>query len=98
MNKPREVELHDNVASRFNIQSEPGWVGPFTRDESPKARWKNGARVRKAKHETGDATPVGTPGTVLGSIYAPEVGVGYFVEWADRPHVAVFVVEWKIGP
>jgi hypothetical protein len=81
-----------------NIDIEDGWVGAFTRDQVPQAKFKNGARIEKILRETGDLSPLGTLGTVLGSMYAPEVGVGYFVEWDRTPRLAVMVVEDKLGP
>jgi hypothetical protein len=90
-------EITDDIADHFHIGHETGWRGPFTRREAPQARYPNGSRVRKAKHERGDVTTLGTMGTVLGSLYVPNVGVGYFVEWENRPRVAVFVVEYKVS-
>ena len=76
----------------------PGYTGCFTRDRYPLAKFDNGQRVVKVKEEDGDTHPVGSCATVLGSIGHPDIGVGYFVEWDDLPRVAVFVVEWKLGP
>jgi len=84
------------MADKLGIKSEPGWANPFTRNDAPQARWRVGARVRKVLQELGDMTPLGTLGTVLGSLYAPEVGAAYFVEWDCKPRVAVLVVEAKI--
>lgn len=81
----------------MSIGHEPGWSGVLSRDEQPEAKFKNGTRVRKMLHEAGDRTPLDTSGTILGSLYAPEVGVGYFVEWDDKPRTSVFVVEEKLG-
>lgn len=88
------------------LGSETGWIGVFTRHEAEGAI-PNGTRVVKARRESGDATPVGTCGTVLGSVNAAflgqdapdgweEITYAYFVEWADRPNVAVGVMDWKI--
>lgn len=82
----------------LDLRYEPGWVGGFTRQQSPDALYGNGVRIVKAKGERGDGTPLGTGGNVLGSIYHPALGFGYFIEWDDRPRTAVFVVGWKIGP
>lgn len=77
------------------------WIGAFTREQAPNAKFANGTRIRKAKQEAGDATPLGTKGTVLGSISHPDVRNGavlYFIEWDNRPKTAVGVIEWKLGP
>jgi hypothetical protein len=78
------------------VRNWPGWQGAFTRDQAPDALFRNGARIKKAKGEPLDRTPIGTKGTVLGSLQAHGVGIGYFVEWDDRKRLAVFVVGWKI--
>jgi hypothetical protein len=67
------------------------------RDQAAEALYPNGTRVLKDKGEPGDATPIGTKGLVLGSISHPEMGVGYFVEWDDKPGVPIFVVERKLN-
>jgi hypothetical protein len=81
---------------KLDIRHEPGWYGAFTRQQAPEALFKNEQRIKKALGEPGDGTPIGTIGTILGSLYAPELGVVYFVEWNNRPRVAVSVVAWKI--
>lgn len=73
----------------------------FTRDECPEAIYKNKERIRKAWGEPGDGTPLGTEGTVIGSITVPErpdVGTAYFIEWDNRPGMYVLVIEKKLGP
>jgi hypothetical protein len=84
----------------FPFEIEPGWSGAFTRAQAPGAM-PNGAKIVKGRGEVGDSTPEGAPGVVLGSFSHPEVcngAVCYFVEWADRPRVAVAVINWKIKP
>jgi hypothetical protein len=81
----------------LNIREEPGWVGGFTRDQADGALYPNGSRIRKNKGEPKDGTPTGTNGTVLGSIRVPGESPAYFVEWDNRPRVAVFIVEWKLA-
>jgi hypothetical protein len=76
---------------------EPGWTGAFTRQQAPGALFANTTRIRKDKSERGDATPLGTEGTVLGSYYVPERGFAYFVEWDDKPRLAVLVLGWKLA-
>jgi hypothetical protein len=66
-----------------------------TRDEAPGAM-KNGTRVRKVVSESGDAHPLGSLATVLGSLHHPTLGYAYFVEWDDRPRTATAVVGAKI--
>jgi hypothetical protein len=72
-----------------------GWRGAFVTDQYPGA-YPNGSLIIKTTSEPGDAHPVGTLGTVLGSMGHPKVGIGYFVEWQDMPRVAVFVQQGKI--
>lgn len=73
----------------------PGYVGVFTRETAPGA-WSPGTRIEKHFSEEGDGTPTGTKGTVLGSMAAPSIGHGYFVEWDNRPRFAVFVIPLKL--
>jgi len=84
---------------KAKLQEEPGWLGAFTRSQAGNAEFPNGARIRKAREEPGDRTPLGTCGTVLGSISNPLVRGGmvfYFVEWDDMRRVAVGVIASKI--
>lgn len=75
----------------------PGWHGMFTRNQAPGA-YRNGTRVVKIATDVGDTHPLGATATVLGSLYHPKVGFGYFVEWDSHRRSAVFVVPWKIRP
>jgi hypothetical protein len=93
--KPREIDISE-IADSLDIRNEDGWHGAFTRNSVRQAVFARGERIYKARHEPGDSTPVGTSGFVLGSIYLPEWGVGYFVEWSNRPRSAIFVVQAKI--
>jgi hypothetical protein len=68
----------------------------FTTEQAEGA-WPTGTHVIKIKAEPGDKHPVGATATVLGSIGAPGVGLGYFVEWDALPRHAVFVVAWKLA-
>lgn len=75
----------------LNIDFHEGYLSPFTRDQYPGAI-ENGARVAKlVRSDPTDITAPGTLGTVLGSIGAPGVGVAYFIEWDNRPRVAVLI-------
>jgi hypothetical protein len=85
-----------DVVAHFNIRLYPGYEGVFTRDEAPGAI-PNGTRIVKVWSENDKETPVGTNGTVLGSISHPNVGLAYFIEWDSRPRQAVLNVEKKIG-
>lgn len=77
----------------------PGYHGAFTREQAPGAI-ANGARIVKARMEEGDSTPLGTLGTVLGSMVHPDPAyygaIAYFIEWDDKPKIAVGVIEWKV--
>lgn len=87
------------------IGYERGWRGGFTRNQAEGA-YPNGSRIVKAREEDGDATPLGTGGTVLGSLDGsvldqrnPDGDVirfAYFIEWDTAPRVAVGVIDWKI--
>lgn len=89
----------------MRLGEEDGWVGVFTRDQVEGAI-PNGTRIVKARRESGDATTIGTQGTVLGSIDAASLGQQapdgtpvtyvYFVEFDSRPRVAVGIMDWKI--
>lgn len=84
------------LSAALGIRYHDGYTGAFSREQSPLADIPNGARVRKIKSEDADLTPTGTEGYVLGSLGHKELGVAYYVEWDNRPRVAVAVVSWKI--
>lgn len=91
-------ERAEYLQNEFHIGLEDGWIGVLTRDEAPQAKFKNGARIRKTINERGDLTPVGTGGRILGSIFSNVAGgVGYFIEWDDKPREAIFCIEGRIG-
>lgn len=85
------------MSTKPSIQEEPGWRGGFTRHQAPEAQFANGTQVIKSVSEALDGHAVGVRGVILGSIHAPEVGTGYFVEWSTSPKVAVFVIEAKLS-
>jgi hypothetical protein len=74
----------------------PGYTGLHVRDEAPGAL-PNGTRVRKVASDPADKHRNGDLGTVLGSMSAPLVGVGYFVEWDDSPRQAVFIAGDRVS-
>jgi hypothetical protein len=84
-----------------NIIGEPGWQGAFTRDQAEGAL-PNGATIVKDNSESNDATPNGTRGIILGSFAVPDpvmaaaVPFFYFVEWSNRPRIAIGCVSTKI--
>jgi hypothetical protein len=90
----------------WTVGSEPGMVGAFTRHQAEGAI-PNGTRIVKARGESGDATPLGVGGVVLGSLAGGHLGerapdgtlveYGYFVEFDNRPGFAVGVIDWKIA-
>lgn len=80
----------------MKFTEEAGWVGGFTREQAEGAI-QNGSTIVKVWSERGDTHPVGTKGTVLGSIHHPQLGYLYFVEWETLPRVAVGVIGEKIG-
>jgi glutamine amidotransferase PdxT len=82
----------------MGLHYERGWRGAFTRAQAPNARFANGSRIVKALCELDDTTPLGTRGTVLGSIYHPELArPAYFVEWDNAKRTARFIAEWKLA-
>jgi hypothetical protein len=78
----------------YNILTEHGYLGAFTRDQAPGAI-ANGTHIVKTRTEEGDANPIGATGVVLGSLCHEEKYL-YFVEWDSLPRVAVGVSDWKI--
>jgi hypothetical protein len=91
--------IDEHILRALNIRNHPGYLGAFTRD-SVEGAIPNGTRIVKAKQEADDATPLGTEGVVLGSIFAANISESpmYFVEWANKPKFAVGVIGWKIAP
>lgn len=84
----------------YTLREEPGWYGVFTRSQVEGAI-PNGTRIVKSMCQPGDANPVGTHGTVLGSLPTDKVPGGgsfYFVEWDTSPKYAVGVRGAKIRP
>lgn len=78
------------------LKDRPGWTGNFTTQQAGGAI-PNGTRIRKITTEHKDAHPVGSIGTVLGSLEAQEGKLLYFIEWDARPRWAVAVADFKIG-
>jgi hypothetical protein len=75
--------------------------GGYQTDHSADGAIPNGTRVRKCLMEEGDANPVGTLGTVEGSmgpVPHPLHGnmYGYFVRWDTMPYIQVFVAGKKV--
>lgn len=78
-----------------DLMERPGYAGAFCR-VTGKNCWPRKTRVRKALSESDTETKVGTRGTVLGSMSAPDAGQFYFVEWDDKPRVAVGCIALKL--
>lgn len=79
---------------KAELREHTGWMGLWTDSQAPGC-YPNGTRVVKAGYWAGDGTPTGTAGTVLGSLRGGAMA-GYFVEWDNRPRMAVFVEERKV--
>jgi len=80
----------------MNLRRFPGYEGLHTRDQAPGAL-PNGTRVRKIASEPNDTHRDGALATVLGSVFAPKVGTGYFIEFDDNPKQAVFVAGHRVA-
>lgn len=87
----------EDLKAFLSLDHHPGYKGAFTRFQLTGA-YRNGLRIVKVQSEASDATRDGTLGTVLGSINHPERGIGYFIEWDDKPKVAMLVIAWKVAP
>lgn len=92
------VAAEDEAVVFFGLHTEDGIQGMFSRQHAAGA-YSNGTRIFKLKNEPGDMTPIGTHGTVLGSVPAAPVlpdGYIYFVTWDNAPKRAVAVSSPKI--
>lgn len=85
-----------DVDESLGIRNEPGWVGAFTRNQAREA-FPNGTRVYKVKSKPNDIHQDGSTATVLGSIYVPDLGCLYFVEFDSEPRVAVSIAGFRIN-
>lgn len=75
-----------------------GWKGCFTTNEAQGA-YPNGTRVVKSMVDSPDERPIGSLGTVLGSIPGLEeenVKFFYFIEWDILPRVAIGCMDCKV--
>lgn len=72
-----------------------GYAGVFTKHQAEGAI-PNGTKIVKTNSVAGDATPDGMGGVVLGSMDSGDHGLLYFVEWDDRPRMAVGTIALKI--
>lgn len=86
------------------LKTEVGWVGVFTRRQSAGAI-PNGTRIVKAEAEEGDSQPVGTLGTVLGSLgpFPPEAAAEAKAKLVakglpPRDVTFAYFVEWDTLP
>jgi hypothetical protein len=67
----------------------------YTNENAPGAI-PRGTPIVKVATDAGDINPIGTRGTVLGSLRHGDQ-IGYFVEWEVTPGLPVFVLDFKIG-
>lgn len=96
MNKAACYEFDERTAMLAGIKNHPGYLTPFCNNQAEGA-WENGSCVVKHGSDAGgDLTPDGIKGTILGSLKVPELGYGYFVEWENKPKMAIFCVEEKM--
>jgi hypothetical protein len=98
------IKLNRGVVSsealeRLGVTEHDGYFGVFTRETYPGAL-PSGTRVRKTRFDPGDSTPEGSLGTILGSTGHPDMiekfGPFYFIEWDDKPRVAVGMAGIKL--
>ena len=93
------VEYNKAQGEALGIRMHPGYLTPFS-NRSASGAIPNGTRIRKTMVDDGDMNPLGATGVVLGSLRVPgkpgRRGIGYFVAWDARPHIAVFVTAMKI--
>jgi hypothetical protein len=98
--------MNDELRAFYDgLGAHSGYAGVFSRAEA-KGALANGTRIRKCNSEEGDGTPDGTGGVILGSVNVRAAGVSaaedhgvtylYFVEWDNRPKVAVGTIDVKI--
>lgn len=107
-----EIDEDTTIAVRGPFPEELGIQVASLRDGVPRGMpaWlpvnqvdgaiENGTRIKKVRSEEGDATPIGSLGTVLASLKDEEVSprTFYFVEWDHTPGVPVGLLDWKIAP
>ena len=60
--------------------------------------WPSGTRVMKINSGQGDGHQDGALATVLGSHQLGQHGLGYCVEWDDRPGMPVWTIEMRLRP
>lgn len=89
------MTMNEDVIAALGLREFPGYTGLHTHDQA-RGAIPNGTRVEKRASEPGDTHQDGAIATVLGSIYHPQVGYGYFVAWDTHPHEAVFVAGPKV--
>ena len=97
LTKKDKVELPWYALGFQGLGYEAGYVGVFTRHWAAGAL-PSGSRAEKVAGDEGDLHPIGSKCTILGSLFIPEQGLAYFVEWDARPKHAVFVMPHKIKP
>ena len=68
----------------------------FDPNQQAPGAWPKDTLVEKAEDKPGDMHPKGTRGRVVGSIYHPEVGFGYFVLFDSPLGLPVFVRESRL--
>jgi hypothetical protein len=96
-NLPGGGSVMDATDSKLKLDNHPGYMGAFTTQQAEGA-YPNGTRIIKQNSKKGDATKDGTKGKILGSVAVPPMpeypGVKflYFMEWDDKPKVAVSMV------
>ncbi len=89
-------EFDERTAAFFRIEEHPGYLTPFCKNQAEGA-WENGSYIVKHGSDPGgDVTPDGIKGIILGSLKAPSGKYGYFVEWENKPKIAIFCAEEKM--
>ena len=89
-------EFDERTAALLGIQNHPGYLTPFSKNQAEGA-WANGSCVVKdGADPSGDVTPDGIEGKILGSLKTPDGKYAYFVEWDNKPKMPIFCVQEKL--
>jgi hypothetical protein len=92
--------VNDSFADKFAVKHYHGYEEPFTRQQSPHAKYKNGSYVMKVNSDRKDKHRNGSRGIVLGSIGTNAIkppSVVYFVSFDRTPTHPVLLLDKKLS-